>query len=227
MADRPEPVSELAEIAEPEPVTIDELAHEVGLPASTIRLYQNRGLLPPPERRGRVGYYGIAHRAHLRLIAHLQAQGFSLAGIARLLDAWTRGHSVERLVGLYEVAPGLRRPSERVSLLGLADRIDDMDFRPEHLRQAEELGLLVREEGGFRVRIPALVESAGEVARHGVDTSTILGECERLLAAARETGSRLAAVLDTVEPADRERRRQALLELAVAVFRDELEADLG
>lgn len=38
-------------------LTIDEIARDAGVPSSTIRLYQNKGLLPPPERRGRVGYY--------------------------------------------------------------------------------------------------------------------------------------------------------------------------
>jgi DNA-binding transcriptional MerR regulator len=61
--------------------TIDELAHEFQVPVSTLRMYQHRGLVPPPERRGRIGYYGAEHRARLKLVGELQARGFSLAGI--------------------------------------------------------------------------------------------------------------------------------------------------
>ena len=53
-------------------MTIDQLAHEAGIPTSTVRLYQNRGLLPAPLREGRVGFYNTGHRDRLRLIAHLQ-----------------------------------------------------------------------------------------------------------------------------------------------------------
>ena len=40
--------------------TIDELARAAGTKVSTIRLYQQRGLLPPPAIEGRVGYYDDA-----------------------------------------------------------------------------------------------------------------------------------------------------------------------
>ena len=59
--------------------TIDELGREFDIPASTVRMYQNRRLLPPPERRGRVGFYNDEHRSRLRMIAALQDRGFSLA----------------------------------------------------------------------------------------------------------------------------------------------------
>ena len=46
-------------------MTIDQIAQHAGIPVSTVRLYQNKGLLPPPERRGRVGYYDAGHRGRL------------------------------------------------------------------------------------------------------------------------------------------------------------------
>ncbi len=44
------------------------------------------GLLPPPEVRGRTGYYGAEHVARVELVQELQADGFNLAAIRRLLD---------------------------------------------------------------------------------------------------------------------------------------------
>ena len=42
-------------------LTIDDLARQVGLPVRTIREYHTMRLLPPPERRGRLGLYGTKH----------------------------------------------------------------------------------------------------------------------------------------------------------------------
>ena len=65
-------------------MTIYQLAHEAGIPTSTVRRYQNRGLLPPSRRRGRMGYYNAEHRDRLRLIAHLRERGFEEGGQSRL-----------------------------------------------------------------------------------------------------------------------------------------------
>src|SRR5215469_5205231 len=81
-------------------LTIEELASQAGTATTTVRMYQSKGLLPPPERRGRVGYYGQGHLARLRLIAQLQEQGFSLASIKQLTDAWESGRGLDDILGL-------------------------------------------------------------------------------------------------------------------------------
>jgi DNA-binding transcriptional MerR regulator len=65
---------------------VAELAARAGLSVDTIRFYQKRALLPPPAREGRVGWYGPEHAERLARIRELQAQGFTLATIRRLLD---------------------------------------------------------------------------------------------------------------------------------------------
>src|SRR5260221_2984019 len=82
---------------------VDELATVAGTTVRNIRSYQDRGLLPPPRREGRVGYYSEAHLARLRIIGGLLERGFTLQNIAELLDAWERGHHLGDLLGL-EVA---------------------------------------------------------------------------------------------------------------------------
>src|SRR5712691_2854644 len=67
-------------------MTIDELAHRTGMTVRNIRAHQSRGLVPPPEVRGRTGYYGDEHRARIELIKELQADGFNLEAIRRLLE---------------------------------------------------------------------------------------------------------------------------------------------
>ena len=109
-------------------MTIDQIAQHAGIPASTVRLYQNKGLLPPPERRGRVGYYGAGHRDRLRLIAHLQQRGFSLAAIKEALNSWNAGRSLDHLLGVSDIAPSLGREPLRLSPLELAQRFEGVDL---------------------------------------------------------------------------------------------------
>lgn len=64
---------------------VDELAARADTSVDTIRFYQSKGLLDPPQRDGRVGWYSNDHLERLRRIRSLKAQGFSLASIAKLL----------------------------------------------------------------------------------------------------------------------------------------------
>lgn len=65
---------------------VEELAAETGVSVDTIRYYQHRGLLPPPEREGRLAYYSDSHVARLRRIKELKAKGLSLSTIGRVLN---------------------------------------------------------------------------------------------------------------------------------------------
>ncbi len=67
-------------------LTVDELSSRVGMTVRTLRFYASRGLMPPPVRRGRVGYYGAEHVARLDLVRELQAHGFTLSAIEGYLE---------------------------------------------------------------------------------------------------------------------------------------------
>ena len=67
-------------------LTIDELARRTGMTVRNIRAHQSRGLLPPPDVRGRTGYYGDEHAARIELIRDLQDDGLNLEAIRRLLE---------------------------------------------------------------------------------------------------------------------------------------------
>ncbi len=70
---------------------VEELAAQAGISVDTIRFYQGRGLLPPPERRGRVAIYGDVHLERLSRIRSLAEGGLSLAVIRRLLQGQESG----------------------------------------------------------------------------------------------------------------------------------------
>jgi DNA-binding transcriptional MerR regulator len=71
---------------EPSRLRVEELAARADLSVDTIRFYQKRRLLPPPERRGRIAWYGPEHVDRLAQIRDLQARGFSLAIIRRIVS---------------------------------------------------------------------------------------------------------------------------------------------
>src|SRR5829696_1431580 len=64
---------------------VEELARRADVSVDTIRFYQKRQLLPPPQRRGRIAWYGPEHAERLARIKDLQGRGFSLAVIRRIV----------------------------------------------------------------------------------------------------------------------------------------------
>lgn len=69
-----------------ETLSVDELAARVDMSVRTVRFYAGRGLIPPPRREGRNGYYGPDHIARLELVKELQAHGFTLSAIEGYLE---------------------------------------------------------------------------------------------------------------------------------------------
>ena len=69
-----------------ESMSVEQLASRVGMTVRTVRFYAGRGLIPPPRREGRNGYYGPDHLTRLELVRELQAHGFTLSAIERYLE---------------------------------------------------------------------------------------------------------------------------------------------
>ncbi len=64
---------------------VEQLAAACDVSVDTVRYYQSRGLLPQPEREGRVAWYGDAHAARIRRIRELQKKGLTLEAIGRVV----------------------------------------------------------------------------------------------------------------------------------------------
>ena len=69
-----------------EELSVEQLASRVGMTVRTVRFYAGRGLIAPPRREGRNGYYGPDHLARLELVRELQAHGFTLSAIEGYLE---------------------------------------------------------------------------------------------------------------------------------------------
>ena len=154
--------------SQPNELTIEELAAQSGMTVRNIRAHRARGLLPAPEVRERVGYYGREHLARLRLISQMQADGFNLRAIERLLEQ-TRGRP-EQLLGLREVltAP-IEAGQPRVFTADELARRFGEQADAELLARAEAMGLLVPlGDGGFEAPIPSLLDAAEEAVSMGI-----------------------------------------------------------
>src|SRR6476469_8531219 len=169
----------------PEKMTIDALAQRTGMTVRNIRAHQSRGLLPPPEIDGRTGYYGPEHVARLELIAEMQADGFNLAAIKRLLgDA--QG-SEREMLGFKRalMAPWEDEEPEFITGEELVERLglDAQNPNPKLLERAIKVGFLVDlGEGRFEVPSPTLFRAAEELRALGIESATamdVLEEIER------------------------------------------------
>jgi DNA-binding transcriptional MerR regulator len=64
---------------------VEQLAAACDVSVDTVRYYQSRGLLPLPEREGRVAWYGRPHAERIARIRDLQRKGLTLAAIGRVV----------------------------------------------------------------------------------------------------------------------------------------------
>ncbi|MFF7440009.1 MerR family transcriptional regulator [Streptomyces sp. NPDC008122] len=172
--------------AQPE-YRIEDLAHHSGATVRTIRAYQDRGLLPRPERRGRSNVYGDAHLARLRQIADLLDRGYTLASIKELLEAWDTGRGLGGVLGLVaEVhGPWTDEEADRISRAELDARFGGTPDE-QAIREAVELGVLERLPGRegrgeeYLVPSPQELAVAAELYAAGVPLAAITGHLREL-----------------------------------------------
>jgi DNA-binding transcriptional MerR regulator len=161
-------------------LTIDELAQRSGVTVRNIRAHQSRGLLPPPEVRARTGYYGPEHVARLKLIREMQADGFNLRSIQRLVDRL--GASGEEILDFQRLimTPFETEEPEFVDREELGTRFGG-EFDEKITRKAERLGVVVPlGEDRWEVPSPTLLRAGEEVVALGVDLETALKVVERI-----------------------------------------------
>ncbi|HTB50449.1 MAG TPA: MerR family transcriptional regulator [Solirubrobacteraceae bacterium] len=160
-------------------LTIEQLAAEVGMSVRNIRNHQSRGLLPAPEVRARIGYYDADHVARLRLILDLQADGFNLASIERLMSS--SGGAAGRLLGLRNAmtTPYATEAPEVVTGDELQRRFGDVDAKT--VERIRKLKLLIPlGDDRFEVPSPALMKAAEEVTALGISLHAALALIERV-----------------------------------------------
>jgi DNA-binding transcriptional MerR regulator len=162
-------------------LTVEQLAYETGMSVRNIRNHQSRGLLPAPEIRARTGYYGEQHVERLRLIQQMQAQGFKLTAISRLIGE--HGGDADRFIGLRRAvtAPFETETPEFVTLDDLTERFGPADKNGKAIEKALKLELLVPvDKERYEVPSPALLRAAEEVVALGIPLEAAIEVVEKL-----------------------------------------------
>jgi DNA-binding transcriptional MerR regulator len=148
-------------------LTIEQLSAQSGMTVRNIRSHRARGLLPAPEVRDRVGYYGPQHVARLRMIQELQSEGFNLKGIERLLEQ-SPGPAEQFLS--FKRALGASFETEEPQSFTREELIERFGTDSEDaLKEAIESGGLVPlGDDRYEARVPSLLDAAEGVLAQGV-----------------------------------------------------------
>ena len=154
---------------------VTELAQAAGVNVRNLRYYQERGLLPPPRREGRVTWYTQEHLARLRVISDLLDRGYAVSGIAELIAAWEQGSGVAELLGLEEA---MTREWSREEPVEIA--LEDLAAMFGHeatdaaIRRAVELGYLTVEGDTVTHVSRRLLDGTLALVKEGVPLSVVL-----------------------------------------------------
>jgi DNA-binding transcriptional MerR regulator len=151
--------------------TVDDLARLSHTTVRNIRAYQDRGVLPPPEKRGRLGIYSTKHLARMRVINSLLDRGFTLNNINELIAAWEDGRELNEVLGLEAAitSPFSDEVPQRYTMTQLLKLFGLKVISPEFISKATELDILQRDGTGILVKSPRLIEAAAEMTKIGID----------------------------------------------------------
>lgn len=170
--------------ATPTGLRVEELAERSGTTVRNIRAYQDRGLLPPPRRAGRVALYDEGHVVRLALITELLERGWTLASIGELMATWQHGGDLGDLVGLGAAitAPWSDEEAVTTTLADLAGRFGG-EVPATGIDRAVALGILeLGDDGEVLVHRPRLLEAGIALHHAGIAPDLVLDHAEALRA---------------------------------------------
>ena len=145
-----------AEVAETERlaglITLDELTNRVGISVRNVRFYASKGLVPPPIRRGRSGYYTADHVARLELVQELQSHGFTLAAIEKYVAGIPADATAEEIALRRTMLAPWHAPDDQVMTLAELEGRADRQLSEIQLETLVALGIIERQDDdSFRV----------------------------------------------------------------------------
>jgi len=138
-------------------MTLDELTKRVGMSVRNVRFYTTKGLVPPPIRRGRSGYYSGDHVARLELVRELQAHGFTLSAIEGYMARIPENATAET-IALHRtlLAPWMADMPETISKKELVRRAGRV-LSDDELATLNALGIVYpTKQGRFQVAVAHL-----------------------------------------------------------------------
>ena len=166
----------LGQSRDPHPVgasyRIDALAQASNVTVRNIRAYQERGLLHPPRREGRVAIFDDSHLSRLKIITSMLERGYTSGHIVEMLAAWESGRDLADVLGLERalVPPRLEDAPVTMTLTEVRALCVDKDA----LQQYIDVGLVEIKGAKALVRRPELLRSFAEMRGFGMPTEALI-----------------------------------------------------
>lgn len=158
---------------------IEELAHRAGTTTRNIRVYRDRGLLPPPLRVGRIALYNDTHLTRLRLITSMLDRGYTIANVREMLGAWQDGKNLGDVLGLENAIAGTWT-TERPETMSRADAQRRIGDRRAFNRLAA-LGVIRVDGAQVTINRPKLIETFDEIGGYGISLTKLIDLYEQTL----------------------------------------------
>lgn len=175
---------------------IDDLARASGVSVRNVRVYQDRGLLPPPRKVGRTGWYDEAHLSRLHLIGRMLDRGYTFATISELLTAAHYGLDVKDVLDNDD--PRIRWQADRrkdtLSLDELRSKFGDQTTE-DNIARSVELGMIVPSGDDFRVSDPKLMEAAEVLVDAEIPLADLLEQTDAVRQDLSDVAARFVSVV--------------------------------
>nr|WP_296765034.1 MerR family transcriptional regulator [Rhodococcus sp. (in: high G+C Gram-positive bacteria)] len=157
---------------------IDDLAREAKTTTRNVRAYQERGLLPPPTLRGRVGIYDDDHLTRLKVIDALLQRGFTSAHITDFLSGWEQGKDLEEILGLQEIVTR-KWSTEETTIVPVELVAEFLGADSEHIVARLTEANLIRIDGDqCEILDPTLLEVFADLSQYGFTVEQLLDQHE-------------------------------------------------
>jgi len=158
---------------------IDDLARLAGTTTRNIRVYRDRGLLPPPLRVGRIALYNDTHLTRLRLITSMLDRGYTMAHVDEMLSAWEEGKNLADVLGLETALVGTwaaEKPATRSR--AEVQRLIDDDAALDRLVALH----LVKIDGDKATLMrPKLIDAFNEIRGYGISVHRLIDLHEQIV----------------------------------------------
>jgi len=169
---------------------VEQLASTCDVSVDTVRYYQSRGLLPAPEREGRVAWYGPEHVERIRRIRTLQRKGLSLAAIRRVVQGELGPADADLAAA---VAAARQGGTEEDELLGLEDFATRSGVPASLIQAVEREGIRIGRTVDGEQRYSAADIEMVRTALRLLEVGLPLGD---LLSLARDANEALAGLAE-------------------------------
>jgi len=158
---------------------IDDLARLGGTTTRNIRVYRDRGLLPPPLRVGRIALFNDTHLTRLRLITSMLDRGYNIAHVREMLSAWEEGKDLGDVLGLETAIVGTWTTEKPATIpLAEAQRLVNDAKAFDRLVRLQ----VIRVDGPqATITRPKLIEAFNEIRGYGMRMDKLIDLHEQIV----------------------------------------------